>query len=270
MESLLSTYYSGLTANTRNPMSNFLHYRAHTGSNPEKLFKSTVFEGGGLLLGLNCLDPGQTQRVHKHDDQDKFYYVIEGQDEFVVGDETRLVGVRHVVSAPAGASHGVSNKGSVRLVLLVGMAPSASAVGSSPSPARKSSMPTKRVRKAVKRAARKAKKTVKRARKAAGRAKKRATKKAKSAKRAVGRAKKTAANTAKRAKTAAKRARKAVKRGTKKVKKAAKRAKKAAGRAQKKAAKTARRAKKAVGKAKRKAGKTVKRARKAVKRAKRR
>ena len=226
-------------------MSNFSHYRTHTGSNPEKLFKSTVFEGGGLLLGLNCLDPGQTQRVHKHSDQDKFYYVVEGQGEFVVGDETRLVGAGHVVSAPAGASHGVSNKGSVRLVLLVGMAPSASAVGSTPSPARKRSMPTKRVRKAVKRVTRKAKKTVKRARKAAVRAKKKATKRAKTAKRAVGRAKKKAATTAKRA-------RKAVKRGTKKVKKAA------------------RRAKKAVGRAKKKAGKTVKRAKKAVKRAKRR
>lgn len=233
-------------------MSNFSHYRTHTGSNPGKLFKSTVFEGDGLLLGLNCLDPGQTQRVHTHGDQDKFYYVVEGQGEFVVGDETRLVGVGHVVSAPAGASHGVSNKGSVRLVLLVGMAPSASAMGSSPSPARKRSMPTKRVRKAVKRATRKAKKTVKRARKAAGSAKKKAAK------------------TAKRAKKAVKRARKAVKRGTKKMKKAAKRAKKAAGHAQKKAAKTARRAKRAVGRVKQKAGKTAKRARKAVKRAKRR
>ena len=206
-------------------MSNFSHYRAHTGSNPAKLFKSTMFEGGGLLLGLNCLDPGQTQRVHTHGDQDKFYYVVEGQGEFVVGDETRLVGVGHVVSAPAGTSHGVSNKGSVRLVLLVGMAPSASPVGSSPSPARKRSMPTKRVRKAVKRATRKAKKTVKRARKAAGRAKKKATKTAKRTKRAVGRAKKKAAKTARRAKKAVgkakrkagktvKRARKAVKRAT--------------------------------------------------------
>ena len=222
-------------------MANFSHYRAHTGSNPDKLFKSTVFEGGGLLLGLNCLDPGQTQRVHTHGDQDKFYYVVEGQGEFVVGDETRLVGVGHVVSAPAGASHGVSNKGSVRLVLLVGMAPSASAVDSSPSPARKRSMPTKRVRKAVKRATRKVKKTVKRARKAAGRAKKKATKTAKRTKQAVGRAKKKAA----------KRARKAVKRGTKKMKKAAKRAKKAIGKAKRKVRKTATRARKAVKRAKR-------------------
>ncbi|MCH7491328.1 MAG: cupin domain-containing protein [Gemmatimonadetes bacterium] len=232
-------------------MANFSHYRAHTGSNPDKLFKSTVFEGGGLLLGLNCLDPGQTQQVHTHGDQDKFYYVVEGQGEFVVGDETRLVGVGHVVSAPAGASHGVSNKGSVRLVLLVGMAPSASTVDSSPSPARKRSMPTKRVRKAVKRAARKVKKTVKRARKAAGRAKKKATKTAKRTKQAVGRAKKKAATTAQRAKKAAKRARKAVKRGTKKMKKVAKRAKKAIGTAKRRARKTATRARKAVKRAKR-------------------
>ena len=246
-------------------MTHFTHYRSHTGSDPQKLFKSTVFEGGGLLLGLNCLEPGQSQRVHTHSDQDKFYYVVEGQGEFVVGDETRLAAVGNVVSAPAGTTHGVSNKGSVRLVLLVGMAPSAAdaADGSRLSRARQRSIPTKRVRKAVKRATRKAKKTVKKAKKAAGRAKKKAAKTAARAGNVVRSAKKKASATAKRAKKAAKRARKAVKRGTKKAKKVAKRAKK-------KASKTARRAKKAVGRAKKTAKKTFKRARKAVKRAKRR
>ena len=254
-------------------MPNISHYRAHTGSDPEKLFKATVFEaeGDGLFVGLNCLEPGQEQRVHTHAGDDKFYYVVEGQGEFVVGEETRLAGVGHVVCAPAGVSHGVANKGSVRLVVLVGMAPApAPAHRSGPSQARKRLMPTKRVRKAVKRAKRKAKKTAKRARKAAGRAKKKASKTAKRARRAFGRAKKKATKTAKRAKKAAGRARKAVKRGTKKAKKAAKRAKAAAGRTKKKASRTARRAKAAVGRAKKKASRTAKRARKAMRRARRR
>ncbi len=34
------------------------------------------------MLGLNCLEPGQEQRVHEHEDQDKFYFVLEGEGSF--------------------------------------------------------------------------------------------------------------------------------------------------------------------------------------------
>lgn len=75
------------------------------------------------MLGLNCLEPGQSQRTHTHADQDKFYFVTEGAGEFVVGDETKRAGQGMVVWAPAGVTHGVTNNGSERLVLLVGIAP---------------------------------------------------------------------------------------------------------------------------------------------------
>ena len=104
-------------------MSYFLDYRDHTGANPVKFFKSTLAESPSLLLGLNCLEPGQAQAAHSHADQDKFYFVVEGEGEFTVGDETRRCSQGGVVWAPAGAPHGVSNPGSARLVLLVGIAP---------------------------------------------------------------------------------------------------------------------------------------------------
>jgi len=104
-------------------MSNFLDYRDHTGSSPVKFFKSTLVESPRLMLGLNCLEPGQSQAGHTHADQDKFYFVVEGQGEFTVGDETRTAGNGVAVWAPAGVPHGVTNRGSERLVLLVGIAP---------------------------------------------------------------------------------------------------------------------------------------------------
>jgi quercetin dioxygenase-like cupin family protein len=104
-------------------MSNFLDYRDHTGSNPDKVFKSTLFESPRLMLGLNCLEPGQTQSAHTHGGQDKFYYVIEGEGEFEVGAATQRAGAGRSVWAPAGVAHGVTNRGSERLVLLVGIAP---------------------------------------------------------------------------------------------------------------------------------------------------
>ena len=104
-------------------MSSFLDYRDHTGAAPEKFFKSTLAESPRLMLGLNCLEPGQAQAAHTHADQDKFYFVIEGEGEFTVGSETRSAGPGVTVWAPAGAPHGVANRGSVRLALLVGIAP---------------------------------------------------------------------------------------------------------------------------------------------------
>lgn len=98
-------------------------YRQHVGAKPDKFFKTTLFRGDFLMLGLNCLEPGQTQAVHEHADQDKFYVVMEGVGSFTVGQDEQEAGPGHVIWAPAGLHHGVRNVGQERLVLLVGMAP---------------------------------------------------------------------------------------------------------------------------------------------------
>jgi quercetin dioxygenase-like cupin family protein len=104
-------------------MTNFTHYAAHTGARADKFFKSTLFESQRLLLGLNCLEPGQAQPAHAHPGKDKFYYVIEGQGEFTIGGETQTLGPGSVAWAPADVPHGIANTGAVRLVALIGMAP---------------------------------------------------------------------------------------------------------------------------------------------------
>jgi mannose-6-phosphate isomerase-like protein (cupin superfamily) len=104
-------------------MTYIIDYRDHTGANPDKFFKSTLFQSSRLLLGLNCLEPSQTQHAHIHGGQDKFYFVIEGQGTFVVGAETSQAGPGMAIWAPAGVDHGVTNTGNERLVLLVGIAP---------------------------------------------------------------------------------------------------------------------------------------------------
>ncbi|HZD58598.1 MAG TPA: cupin domain-containing protein [Anaerolineales bacterium] len=104
-------------------MTHFKDYHNFTGSRLERFFKTTLFESHHLLLGLNCLEPGQTQSIHAHDGQDKFYFVLEGQGEFTVGQDSELIGSGWVVWAPAGETHGVTNNGQDRLVILVGIAP---------------------------------------------------------------------------------------------------------------------------------------------------
>ncbi len=95
----------------------------HTGVKVEKFFKATLFRGDALLLGVNCLEPGQMQTAHTHGDQDKFYYVVKGNGRFTLGTDLVDAAEGDVVWAPAGLLHGVKNEGDSRLTLLVGIAP---------------------------------------------------------------------------------------------------------------------------------------------------
>jgi len=93
------------------------------GFHPEKFFKNTLFRSNAILVGLNCLEPGQVQPAHSHSDQDKFYYVVEGSGRFLLGDESRQAAAGDIVWVPAGLEHGVENRGDGRLTLLIGIAP---------------------------------------------------------------------------------------------------------------------------------------------------
>ena len=104
-------------------MNYFLDWRNFQGAKAEKFFKTTLWQATGITIGLNCLEPGQAQAVHAHEDADKFYCVTSGTGSFTVGTETRSAGTGILVIAPAGVPHGVRNEGSERLSILVGIAP---------------------------------------------------------------------------------------------------------------------------------------------------
>ncbi|GAB4427665.1 MAG: hypothetical protein Kow0031_07730 [Anaerolineae bacterium] len=104
-------------------MTNITHYSRHTGVNPEKFYKTTLFSAERLMIGLNCLEPGQVQKIHTHGDQDKFYLVLEGTGSFTIGEEVAEAGPGHVLWAAAGVPHGVTNTGDEQLVVFMGIAP---------------------------------------------------------------------------------------------------------------------------------------------------
>lgn len=104
-------------------MSNFLNWREFEGSNAEKFYKTTLWQGGHVMVGLNCLEPGQVQPLHAHTGADKFYFILAGRGRFTVGEDEQTAETGTVVVAPAGVSHGVTNTGDERLSLLVAIAP---------------------------------------------------------------------------------------------------------------------------------------------------
>lgn len=87
-----------------------------------KATKADLFRGEALFVGLNCFEPGQSQRIHVHAGADKFYLVVSGKARITVGAETREAGPGTVVWAPADVPHGVE-EALERTVMVVGMAP---------------------------------------------------------------------------------------------------------------------------------------------------
>jgi quercetin dioxygenase-like cupin family protein len=88
----------------------------------DKAAKADLFAGRQLFVGLNCFEPGQSQKVHAHAGSDKFYLVVSGKARMIVGDETREVGPGVVVWAPADMPHGVA-EALERTVMVVAIAP---------------------------------------------------------------------------------------------------------------------------------------------------
>jgi quercetin dioxygenase-like cupin family protein len=87
-----------------------------------KMTKVDCFRSDRLLVGLNCFEPGQEQKVHTHAGADKFYLVVSGKARFAVGDRTIEAQAGDLILAPAGVPHGVE-RALDRTVVLVAIAP---------------------------------------------------------------------------------------------------------------------------------------------------
>ena len=103
-------------------MTYFLDASTKAVFDPARATKGDLFRGDALFVGLNCFEPGQSQRSHVHAGADKFYLVLSGRARLTVGTETREAGPGTLVWAPADVLHGV-DEALERTVLLVAIAP---------------------------------------------------------------------------------------------------------------------------------------------------
>ena len=89
----------------------------------DKMQKLNLFETDQMFCDVYCLRPGQAQHVHTHAGATKFYYVIEGEGLFTVGERHERLGPGAVAWSEPDEPHGVANESNGDLVLLVAMAP---------------------------------------------------------------------------------------------------------------------------------------------------
>ncbi len=97
------------------------HLPARAAFSAAKMTKLDCFRSDRLLVGLNCFEPGQGQKVHTHDGADKFYFVVSGKARFVLGERTVEARSGDLLLAPDGVPHGVE-RALERTVVLVAIA----------------------------------------------------------------------------------------------------------------------------------------------------
>ncbi len=90
---------------------------------PDRMTKIALATTGRSQLDLYCVGPGQSQKAHTHDAQDKIYYVLEGSGRFSLGHEEERLSAGEALVAPAGIAHGLVNDGSEPLLVLVVVSP---------------------------------------------------------------------------------------------------------------------------------------------------
>ncbi|MFW6382548.1 MAG: cupin domain-containing protein [Haloferacaceae archaeon] len=73
--------------------------------------------------GVVRLEPGKGHERHTHPDSDEILFVISGEGEQAVADETREIAAGELVFIPEGVEHGTVNTGWETLVLLAVYAP---------------------------------------------------------------------------------------------------------------------------------------------------
>lgn len=90
---------------------------------PERMTKINRFTSPRMFVDHYVLLTGQSQRPHVHQENDKVYFVLEGEGLFQLGEEEHRLSVGEGCVAAAGVTHGVRNESPERLVVLVVMAP---------------------------------------------------------------------------------------------------------------------------------------------------
>ncbi len=100
-----------------------IRVKDHVKFAPDKIAKIALHATDRAVLDLYCVAPGQSQKAHTHDAQDKVYYVLEGAGRFSLGGAEERVAAGEALVAPAGVEHGLVNDGAHPLLVLVLITP---------------------------------------------------------------------------------------------------------------------------------------------------
>ena len=96
-------------------------YRAHGGGIAQMMLDRRVLKEIGFLA-IAQLEPGKQLEAHV-DPMEEIYFIMSGEGEMTLDDETRHVVPGDAIWIPTGSRHGLSNTGTEDCVLLVVASP---------------------------------------------------------------------------------------------------------------------------------------------------
>lgn len=100
-----------------------IRVRDHVKVAADKMARIGLSSTARTQLDLYCVAPGQSQTPHRHEGEDKIYYVLEGTGRFSVGGAEERLAAGDAIVAAAGVEHGLVNDSAELLLVLVVVAP---------------------------------------------------------------------------------------------------------------------------------------------------
>ena len=89
----------------------------------EKYKKVNLYESHRMFCDVYCFLPGQGQRPHVHNDEDKIYHALTGTCTVQIGNTSTPLPPGHTAVAPAGVEHAITNDSNEPATVLAVMAP---------------------------------------------------------------------------------------------------------------------------------------------------
>ncbi|APC40082.1 cupin domain-containing protein [Clostridium estertheticum] len=84
----------------------------------EKTMRKSLFTEGTMDSGILFYEPDETMTPHKHTNLDEIFYVVTGEGIITVNGEDISIKANDVILSPNGESHGFTNNGHNKLVIL--------------------------------------------------------------------------------------------------------------------------------------------------------
>ncbi|HYW22138.1 MAG TPA: cupin domain-containing protein [Nodularia sp. (in: cyanobacteria)] len=91
--------------------------------NPRFFVRRRIFSTDSMHFNIYCIEPGQSNPLHKHSGSDKICYFVEGTGDVIVGDEIAAVRAGTTVHIPKNVGHEIINTGTERMIVILAQSP---------------------------------------------------------------------------------------------------------------------------------------------------
>ncbi|HEY9618836.1 MAG TPA: cupin domain-containing protein [Crinalium sp.] len=91
--------------------------------NPRFFVRRRIFSTDSMQFNVYCIEPGQSNPLHKHPNSDEICYFVQGTGDVIIGDEIAAVSPGVSVHIPKGVGHEILNTGTERMIVVLAQSP---------------------------------------------------------------------------------------------------------------------------------------------------